>query len=110
MKNYITRGTTQDVGIQSTPSTANVQLSTGQTCVTPCMLKMKRNNAFTGTVTKNKFKPGEFIVNTAISSGGTIGLAGNLIAGGVIGVAVDAGSGAMYDLYPNNVHVQLQKR
>ena len=33
----------------------------------------------------------------------------NLIFGGVIGVVVDAGSGAMYDLEPGSVHADLKK-
>ena len=34
---------------------------------------------------------------------------GNLVFGGVISVAVDAGSGAMYDLEPGSVHADLKK-
>ena len=34
-------------------------------------------------------------------------MAGNILFGGLIGAAVDAGSGAMYDLKPNPVEVTL---
>jgi len=34
-------------------------------------------------------------------------MAGNIFVGGIIGVAVDAGSGAMNDLVPNPVNVTL---
>ena len=34
---------------------------------------------------------------------------GKLVFGGVIGVAVDAGSGPMYDLEPGSVHADLKK-
>lgn len=105
----ITRGTTQDISIQSIPSKASVKTSSGATCTTPCILKMKRNKAFTGTVSKQGFKPAEFVVNTAVSSGGTVGLAGNLIAGGVVGIVIDASSGAMYDLYPTQINTTLTR-
>ena len=36
-------------------------------------------------------------------------MAGNLVLGGIIGAAVDAGSGAMYDLTPNRVYIELEK-
>ncbi len=36
-------------------------------------------------------------------------MAGNVLLGGVIGAAVDAGTGSMYDLKPNPVHVVLNK-
>ena len=34
-------------------------------------------------------------------------MAGNIIVGGIIGAAVDAGSGAMNELVPNPVVVEL---
>ena len=36
----VTRGTSQKYAIESTPAQADVALSTGQTCVTPCKLKL----------------------------------------------------------------------
>jgi len=38
---------------------------------------------------------------------GAAGMAGNVILGGLIGAAVDAGSGAMKDLKPNPVKVTM---
>jgi hypothetical protein len=40
-------------------------------------------------------------------NGGTMGLAGNAVVGGLIGMAVDVGSGATQDLVPNPLVVQL---
>ena len=36
-------------------------------------------------------------------------MAGNVFVGGIIGAAVDVGTGSMYDLKPNPVHVVLEK-
>jgi hypothetical protein len=42
-----------------------------------------------------------------MSGGGGAGFAGNILAGGLIGMGVDATSGAMNDLMPNPLHVDL---
>jgi hypothetical protein len=36
-------------------------------------------------------------------------MAGNVLVGGVIGVGVDAVSGAMYDLTPDRISVKLDR-
>ena len=46
-------------------------------------------------------------VTVKSSSDGTAATAGNFIAGGLIGVAVDADSGATLDHVPNPVHVDF---
>jgi len=46
-------------------------------------------------------------VTNKIANAGSAGMAGNIFVGGIIGVAVDAGSGAMNDLVPNPVNVTL---
>lgn len=103
----ITRGTTQEFSVTSSPSSADVKLSTGLTCETPCNLNLKRNQGFGGTISKKNFKPVEFTVQSKMSGQGGAALAGNLIIGGIIGVGVDAASGATLDLNPNKVHGNL---
>lgn len=103
----ITRGTTQDFSVTSSPSSAHVKLSTGMTCETPCHLNLKRNQGFGGTISKKDFKPVEFSVQSKMKGQGGAALAGNLIIGGIIGVGVDAASGATLDLVPNNLHGTL---
>jgi hypothetical protein len=44
-----------------------------------------------------------------LAVGGGAGMAGNVVFGGLIGVAVDSSSGAMKDLTPNPVRVILRK-
>ncbi|MEZ6019030.1 MAG: hypothetical protein R3F17_02720 [Planctomycetota bacterium] len=53
------------------------------------------------------YEPVEAALNLKISSEGGAGMAGNIFLGGVIGAAVDAGSGAMYDLTPNPLEITL---
>src|SRR5688572_25002990 len=85
----ITRGTEQKFAIESTPGEAQVALSTGQTCVTPCKLKLKRKPGFTATFTKPGYKTAEVQVKSKFSGGGAAAGAGNVLIGGVVGGLID---------------------
>lgn len=104
----ITRGSSQKFAIVTTPTAADVKLSTGQTCVSPCDLKLKRKHGFTVTASKTGYKEATAVVDARVRGGGIAGGAGNIIAGGLIGIAVDASSGAMNDLTPNPLQLTLQ--
>jgi hypothetical protein len=103
----VTRGTSQKFAILSAPPEAQVALSTGQTCVTPCRLKLKRKNGFTATFTKAGYEPLRAEVKSKFSGGGAAAAAGNVLIGGLIGAAVDGSSGALNDLTPNPLKVKL---
>ncbi len=103
----VTRGTKQKFEIKSQPMGADVSMTTGATCVTPCKLKLKRKIGFIATITKVGFKPAQVTVDSRMHGGGTAGLAGNVLAGGVIGIVVDAGNGSLNDLTPNPIDVTL---
>lgn len=103
----ITRGTNQDFAIESTPSQADVKLSTGQTCTTPCTLRMKRKSAFKVTVSKDGYQTQEAEVHGVMKGGGGAALAGNAIFGGLIGAGVDASNGSLMNLKPNPLQVTL---
>ncbi len=101
----VTRGTTNEVHFESTPSGATVLTSLQQTCVTPCMLDVARNQSFTATFNLEGFEPRVVPVTTQVAGAGAAGMAGNLILGGVVGVVVDASTGAMNEHVPNPVIV-----
>ena len=103
----VTRGTKEVLQIKSEPPTANVALSDGVTCVTPCSLKMKRKYGVHVTVTKAGYQTVETTVNTEVATGGGIGFAGNALIGGVIGAGVDASNGSMNKFVPNPLDVAL---
>ena len=104
----ITRGTTEAWTVESEPAGAEVVLSTGETCITPCTLKRKRKIEFTVSVTKDGYQPVETQVLSQIAKAGAAGMAGNVIFGGIIGVGIDAGSGAMKELKPNPLQLKLE--
>ncbi|MBB4641637.1 translation initiation factor 2 [Rhizorhapis suberifaciens] len=104
----ITRGSKQKYEILSEPSEANVTLSLGQKCVTPCKLKLKRKEAFVATFEKEGFETQQVNVKSKFSGGGAAAGAGNILLGGFIGAGVDASSGALNNLDPNPLKVSLK--
>lgn len=104
----VTRGTTQQFTIESTPPAAKARTSSGFSCdSTPCTIRMPRKDAFTVTVSKAGYKTSVTDVKPKIASNGAAGFLGNALIGGVIGAAVDVGSGATLDLSPNPLHIDL---
>jgi hypothetical protein len=106
----ITRGTTQAFEVKTTPSGAAVTTSTGLNCPsTPCVFgQVPRNSNFDVTITKPGYKTHTAKVTNTTSSGGGMGMAGNVIFGGLIGAAVDGTNGSMQDLTPNPLEVTLE--
>ena len=90
------RGTTQQISINSQPVGASVTLSNGQTCVTPCSLEVKRKNSLQVTVEKEGCQPQTTALVPSLAGGGVL-----------LGGLVDYGTGAVYDLQPNPLHVRL---
>jgi hypothetical protein len=103
----VTRGMNDEVQILSDPAGADVRVSTGQTCITPCTLKFGRKDEFTVTASKPGYHTSEMAVSTRIAGAGAAGFAGNVLIGGVIGMGVDAASGATLEHYPNPVMMKM---
>lgn len=105
----ITRGTSEAFVVQSEPGGAAVRTCNGFACdATPCTFKMARKSDFSVTFTKPGYKTLETRVTNHVSGAGGAGMAGNVLVGGVIGVGVDAFSGAMLNLVPNPLAVKLE--
>jgi len=68
----------------------------------------KRNADITVTVTKEGYEPQVIPLTKEIPGTGAAGFAGNLLAGGLVGMGVDAATGAAQDHKPNPVIVTLQ--
>ncbi|MFH1877496.1 MAG: PEGA domain-containing protein [Candidatus Omnitrophota bacterium] len=99
----LTTGPNQRIAVNSNPQGADVETDSGFTGVTPCNFKMQRNRDHIMKISKDGYKTAK-VVFTRTLCGST---AGNLIVGGIIGVGVDAMTGAMYKLCPENVSVDL---
>lgn len=103
----VVRGTKGKYTITSTPPEADVALSTGQTCVTPCKLKIKRKTGFTATISKSGYVSRTETVESKMSGGGGAAAAGNILAGGIIGGIVDGANGSLNSFYPKSLNVTL---
>jgi len=87
-----------------------VKLSTGTVGKTPAAFKLPRKDSLVVDISKPGYEPVRVNVVSQISGAGGAGMAGNVLVGGIIGAAVDAGTGAMNDLKPNPITVQLEKQ
>ncbi len=99
----VTRGTTNQVQINSSPPEAQARTSMGHVCITPCTLQFSRKDEFTVLFTKAGFHSVEIPVKTQIAGAGAAGFVGNAVIGGVVGMAVDATTGATLEHVPNPV-------
>lgn len=104
----VTRGTDTKFSVLTTPTGAAVTTSTGFSCSpTPCGMKMPRKDSFDVTITRAGYAPATQHIRSSVGGGGAAGMAGNILLGGVIGMAVDGSNGAMNDLSPNPLILTL---
>ncbi|MEO1746838.1 MAG: translation initiation factor 2 [Pseudomonadota bacterium] len=105
----ITRGVNGDVTIQYQPPDAVVSTSLNHQCqATPCTIRVPRKDTFQVTATREGYVTQVVDVKTRVSGGGAAGFAGNVLLGGVIGMGVDAATGATLEHHPNPVVILLQ--
>lgn len=105
----VTRGTTNQIQIESEPSGASVATSLNHQCTTPCTLTVNRKDEFTVTYKMEGFKEQQVFVKTILSPDGIAGAAGNVLIGGVIGLGVDAATGSTLMHTPNPIKVMLER-
>ena len=104
----VTRGWSEQIQITSEPEGADVRTSLSQACTTPCTLTISRKDEFSVTYAKPGYHPQTVQVGTRLASAGAVGFAGNVLVGGIVGMGVDAASGATLEHHPNPVVAVLQ--
>ncbi len=105
----VTRGTTNQVTLNSEPAGAEAKTSMGYHCPsTPCTFEVSRKAEFIVTFSKSGYKTTEVPVATRVAGGGVAGFAGNVLIGGLVGMGVDAATGSTLEHFPNPVFVTLQ--
>src|SRR4029453_5380026 len=88
----VTRGTTENISIASTPSGAQATitgLDVPTACVTPCAIVAKRNADIAVTFEKDGYQPQVVQLTKEIPATGAAGFAGNLLAGAHCGIGLD---------------------
>ena len=107
----VTRGTTENISIATTPAGATAEISgldIPTACVTPCVVQAKRNADITVAISKEGYEPQVIPLTKEVPGTGAAGFAGNILLGGLVGMGVDAAMGAALDHKPNPVTVTLQ--
>ena len=107
----VARGTTENISIASTPAGAEATISgldVPTACMTPCSVVVKRNADISVAFQKEGYAPQIVPLTKEIQSTGAAGFAGNVLIGGLVGMGVDAYTGAATDHKPNPVTVTLE--
>lgn len=101
----IMHGTTQQIAVSSSPTGAKVAVNGMDRGVTPVIADLKRKDNHVIRVTLEGYQPFEMALTRSVSGW----VWGNIVFGGIIGLAVDAISGGLYKLSPEQVTAQLQR-
>src|SRR5256885_14019069 len=102
----IIHGTHQDVGISSNPTAAHVTVDGQQTGTTPVVAHLTRKDNHIVRLELPGYKPYEATLTRGVSGW----VWGNIVFGGLIGLAVDAISGGMYKLTPEQLSRSEERR
>lgn len=101
----IIHGTTQSVGIASNPSGAQVTINGESRGETPFIADLKRKNHHLVSIALDGYQPYETTLTRHVSGW----VWGNIVFGGLIGLAVDAISGGLYKLTPEQIETELRE-
>ena len=93
----VIRGTEQDVTVDTAPNGALVEFSNGQSCMSPCSISAKRNEALEVRISRDGCSPQQAFIRPRITA-----------LGGVLGGLPDLATGAVYDLEPSALSFVLQ--
>lgn len=92
----IIRGTEQQVHVNTNPVSAKIEFSNGQSCMSPCSIKTKRDQSLVITISKEGCSTQTATMIPTLAGGGVI-----------LGGLIDYGTGAVYDLQPNPLTITL---
>lgn len=100
----IMHGTTQSIGIASNPSDASVWIDKTFVGNTPLIVDMSRKDNHYVRIELEGYQPYEATFSRQMSSW----VFGNIVFGGIIGLAVDAITGGIYMLTPEQVQAEMR--
>lgn len=96
-------GTSQDVGISSNPTGATVRVDNQSTGQTPYIAHLSRKDNHVVKLDLPGYAPAELTLTRKTSGW----VWGNIVFGGLIGLAVDAMTGGLYNLTPEQLTATL---
>jgi hypothetical protein len=95
----IIRGTEQQIAVNTNPPGADLQFSNGQSCQSPCSLKVSRSQSLQINISKGGCQTQTATMIPTLAGGGVI-----------LGGLIDYGTGAVYDLQPNPLTITMACR
>jgi uncharacterized protein YceK len=102
----IMHGTTQGVGLASSPTNAKITIDNVAKGNTPVITELTRKDTHIIKLELAGFMPYETTITRKVSGW----VWGNIVFGGLVGLAVDAISGGLYELSPSEVNAALAKQ
>lgn len=102
----IIHGTTQEVGISSQPTNAQVSINGEDRGSTPMVADLKRKNTYMVRIQLEGYETYETTLTRSTSGW----VWGNIVFGGLIGLVVDASAGGMYKLSPEQLSAELRSQ
>ncbi|WP_266205508.1 PEGA domain-containing protein [Pontibacter kalidii] len=112
----IVNGSRQTVDFSSQPTGAKVSINGAAYGTTPTQVRLKRNANFPGTPSGRGFYDvkieldGYYPYEVKVKREFNGWFLGNILIGGLIGIIVDAATGSMYKLSPDQVIAQLGRQ
>lgn len=102
----ILNGTYQKVGVSSNPSGANVAVDGKSVGSTPVIVELKRKDDHHIRIALDGYYPYEIPITCKLD---VAPLVADIFFTGLLGIAVDAVSGGLYELRPDDVRAELSK-
>jgi hypothetical protein len=102
----IMHGPKQDIGISSTPTAARVVVNNQPRGTTPVVLELARKENHIVRIELDGYQPFEATLTKKVSGW----VWGNIVFGGIIGLAVDAMTGGLYNLTPEQIAATMVQR
>ena len=100
----IIHGTTQDISVVTDPSGADLLVDGRERYKSPAKIILSRKNDHFIEITMDGYQKETVTIKSVLSGA----VAGNIIAGGLIGWGIDAASGGQYRLVPDHIDVRLR--
>lgn len=100
------KGTSADVNLNSDPQRAEVYVNGALMGNTPVALKMESKKTYTIEFRKEGFKPRTYTISNHVQAGWII----LDVLFGLLGVIIDAATGAWYELDEKNVNAILERQ
>jgi PEGA domain-containing protein len=99
-------GASQNIGISSSPTGAAVSVDHQAGAATPYVATLSRKDNHIVRLSMDGYAPAELTLTKSVSGW----VWGNLVFGGLIGLGVDAISGGLYNLTPDQLQATLAKQ